>query len=526
VRRGELARTAQPTQITPDAPSAAAATTLAVPRASIAVLPFTNVSGDPSKEYFCDGMAEELIHLLSRVPGLKVPARTSAFAYKGKNVDVRQIARDLGVASVLEGSVRSAGARLRINAQLIDAQTGYHFLSQSFDRESGDIFQLQDEIAAAIVQSLMSHMKIALQQLAGRAPPTRDVEAYQLYLLALSIGVRGGDWTTHRAIELLGQAIALDPGFARALAVRAAMRIALIFYGHPDAVPQAEREARQALSLDSRLGEAHSALGMVSGVRRKWLDAEEHFQAAAGSGGTDIFVYAAYLPACVGYRRRALEVLLVEYARAPAAPLLPALLASASLGLPSSADATMRAVHYADLSLDLGGTKESGPLPIVRLYCGARLGQAKVVNEAARSLAGRLHPDLRALGGAAVLERVGVALTDPAQHGAAVSALCSLTTSDPRRFGPELSVHVIAWLTMLGELDEAYAFATRILDQALQAETMGIFLAWIWLPELLPFRRDARFTGLAQRLGLMEYWLARGPPDECELVGGRLMVHE
>jgi len=120
-------------------------------RASIAVLPFASLSSDPEKDYFGDGIAEELIHLLARVPGLKVPARTSSFAYKGRNVDVRQIARELGVGMLLEGSVRSAGDSIRVTAQLINAESGYHIWSQTFDRRFADVFKLQDELAGAIV---------------------------------------------------------------------------------------------------------------------------------------------------------------------------------------------------------------------------------------------------------------------------------------------------------------------------------------------------------------------------------------
>jgi len=510
-----------PTSRAPKAPDSAA------PRASIAVLPFTNVSGDPSNEYFGDGMAEELIHLLSRVPGLKVPARTSSFAYKGKNVDVRQIARDLGVATVLEGSVRSAGQRLRITAQLIDAETGYHFMSQSFDREAGDIFKLQDEIAAGIVTSLMLHMNVALQQLAARSPPTSDVQAYQLYLLALSIGARGSAEVTLRAIELLGQAHELDPRFAHALAVRATLRVALIFYGYPDAVPQAEREARQALLLDPGISDAHSALGLVSAVRRRWLEAEEHFRAARQTHrGSGLLHYTAFLSASVGYRRRARDILLEEYQRAPAAPLLAALLAATSIGLPLSAGATEDAVHYAQLAVDLGSPKHTGPLPVVHLYCGLRHGRPTEVQEAITMLGTRLPPALQVLGAPHILQQVGSGLTDPTQRAAAVEGLCAFTAAEPKWFGPELSVHVIVWLALLGELDAAYGFAARILDYAVQTQTMGIFFAWIWIPELLPFRCDPRFSDLAQRLGLIEFWKVRGPPDECELVGNRLVVHE
>ena len=121
------------------------------PRQSIAVMPFTNLSGDPSKEYFSDGMSEELLNLLARVPGLQVAARTSSFAYKGREVDVREIGKELGVETVLEGSVRQAGDQVRITAQLIDTETGFHLWSETYDRKLADIFQVQDEIAKSIV---------------------------------------------------------------------------------------------------------------------------------------------------------------------------------------------------------------------------------------------------------------------------------------------------------------------------------------------------------------------------------------
>src|SRR6516164_5937303 len=203
----------------PAAPLAAPATQATNPtRKSIAVLPFASLSSDPEKDYFGDGIAEELIHLLARVPGLKVPARTSSFAYKGRNIDVRQIARELGVGMLLEGSVRSAGDRIRVTAQLIEADTGFHVWSQSYDRRFADIFQLQDELAVAIVQAL----KISLGDRELRplrdAPPTQDVEAYRLFLRAISLR---GVGPNERLIALLNECIARDPGFVRAHAVLA-----------------------------------------------------------------------------------------------------------------------------------------------------------------------------------------------------------------------------------------------------------------------------------------------------------------
>ena len=170
------------------------------PHSSIAVLPFTNLSGDASKDYFSDGMSEELLNLLARVPGLKVASRTSAFAYKGRNVDIRQVGTELGVETVLEGSVRQAGDQVRITAQLIDTESGFHLWSETYDRKLEDIFAVQDEIAQAIVDRLRIQLAPEEQQLAQREKaPTQDVEAYELYLQARAIWKRRGEENLRRA---------------------------------------------------------------------------------------------------------------------------------------------------------------------------------------------------------------------------------------------------------------------------------------------------------------------------------------
>ena len=174
-----------------------------VVRDSIAVLPFANLSQDPDNDYFSDGMSEELLNLLARVPELRVASRTSSFAYKGRNVDVREVARQLGVDTVLEGSVRRSGDRVRITAQLIDAETGYHLWSSTYDRELQDIFAVQDEIARRIVNEI--RLKLGHSQLIGQPEglsQTENVDAYQLYLRGLSLlRLRGID-NLRRAAEL------------------------------------------------------------------------------------------------------------------------------------------------------------------------------------------------------------------------------------------------------------------------------------------------------------------------------------
>jgi len=498
-----------------------------VPGPSVAVLPFANLSGDPEKEYFGDGMADELIHLLSRVPGLKVPARTSSFAYKGKNLHVRDIAGDLGVAAVLEGSVRSAGELIRVTAQLVDATSGYHFWSHSYERQFRDIFQLQDEIASAIVESLCSQMKVALQAPARRVPPTHDPAAYQLYLQGLSMGSLMTAQSSQRAIEMLRRATELDPKFAAAFAAIAHLSLHISMFGLPDAIEEAERAADAALALDPRSGEAHDVLGQVGIRRAAWLRAAAHVRAAQELGyRSDLFnSHFAHLllPASVGHTQNTVRGLREYYGAAPAVPYIPTLLAAATLTLPLAANATQQALAYAELAVDLGMPRSAGPLPVVRAFAALRLGLREDAMRAAQDLGDRLAVAPAAAGGGDVIRTIHAALAGGQQRSIALETLDVFTSAvTSEQIGPELSVLVVAWYTMLGELDRAYGFVERVLRQALTRKTLGFFLPWIWLPELLAFRQDRRFQQLVQGLGLIEYWKQYGPPDECDLRGDLL----
>jgi non-specific serine/threonine protein kinase len=184
----------------------------------IAVLPFSNLSGDPEQEYFGDGMAEEILNALASLPGMRVAARSSAFSFKGKNVDVRTIGRQLEVNRVLEGSVRRAGSRLRINAQLVSAEDGYQLWSQVFDREMTDIFEIQEEIAQAIVVALRDELALPRETPSLVRHGTDDIEAYNSYLRGrYQLGTVDAG-SVRQAIRDLEEAVAADPDFADAWA--------------------------------------------------------------------------------------------------------------------------------------------------------------------------------------------------------------------------------------------------------------------------------------------------------------------
>jgi len=201
-----------------DALSGATAATAPANDKSIAVLPFTDMSEKRDQEYFSDGMAEEIIDLLVKVPELRVPARTSSFYFKGKSTQIPQIARELGVAYVLEGSVRKSGNHLRVTAQLIRADNGYHLWSETYDRQLDDVFKMQDEIAEAVVKALKVSL---LEREAPSAKLTTSSEAYELYLQARSLLNRDNPDDTLKAYADLQQAVSLDPKFALAWATLA-----------------------------------------------------------------------------------------------------------------------------------------------------------------------------------------------------------------------------------------------------------------------------------------------------------------
>jgi eukaryotic-like serine/threonine-protein kinase len=244
---------------------------------SIAVLPFVNLSTDKENEYFSDGLAEEIINALTKVQELRVIARTSAFAFRGKEQCLRTIGERLNVGTVLEGSVRRAGNRIRVTAQLINVADESHLWSERYDREMTDIFAIQDDISLAIANSL----KV---KLAG--PPRRagNVEAFQNYLKGLYWYQRYSQESLAKAKESFEQALMQDPGYAPAHAGLAVFSFglgALSIKRMAEMSPLAKSAAQMALAIDPTLSEAHSVLGLLAGsVEYDWKAAEQHFQAA------------------------------------------------------------------------------------------------------------------------------------------------------------------------------------------------------------------------------------------------------
>ena len=246
---------------------------------SIAVLPFTDMSAEPGNEYFGEGMAEEIINALTSLEALRVAARTSSFAFKGQNVDARTIGQRLDVAAILEGSVRRAGDRLRITAQLINVADGYHLWSQRYDRTMADVFSIQDEISRAIVESLKVKL-LGREDTRLVRPPTDNLDAYNLYLKGRYFWSQRGEGL-QKALDSFARAIEKDPNYAAPLTGIADCNNMLAWYGITpprEAFAAARQAALRALSIDGYSAEAHTSLAFIKLFHDwDWRGAEQGF---------------------------------------------------------------------------------------------------------------------------------------------------------------------------------------------------------------------------------------------------------
>jgi TolB-like protein len=483
---------------------------------SIAVLPFSNITGSPDMDYLGDGMSEELIHKLTRVPGFRVPARTSSFAYKGRHANVRDIARDLNVALVIEGSVRTAGEHIRVTAQVIDARSGYHVWSQTYDRQLADIFALQDELASAVVNALQGDgSSLALREIIS-ATPTHDIEAYQLYLQGSALYSQPSATNIRKAIELCNQAIRRDPSFSRAMCKVALAHIVAAGNGWepwPSALANAEQNADRALAIDPALADARGVLGMVYACRRKWPEAEEYFRAALSVAEINPLTaqtHAIVLLASVGHLREAMREAERAYRIAPA--LAPVLMVHATLHSLAGNDA--EALKYTDFAAAHGWPINVRPFPHIHSVAAVRSG---CYSEAVRWTMEVLSAYRRPAELEALVTTVFRAFAQPAVQNEALAAMAKFFAERSEEVVRTMSLprFLMHWSVVFANLDFAYLVGNRALDHFDAEGAMAVtsFIPHLWIPEFRAFRQDARFRALATRLGLPPYWQRYGPPD-------------
>ena len=277
---------------------------------SIAVLPFTNMSADPEQEYFCDGMAEEIINALTKLDNLRVVARTSAFQFKGQALDLREVGKKLNVTSLLEGSVRKAGDRLRVTAQLINVSDGYHLWSERYDRQMADVFDVQDEIAGSVVEKLK--VELLSGSSARLVKRQTSLEAYQLLLRGRHSLMKGTSEGYGKAFDYLKQALVEQPDYAEALAMTAWVYVwqSILGWAPPnELMPKARDLARRSLALDGGLTDAHGAVAAgLFWYEWDWSGAEREFRVSTelNPGAPDPHTNLSYLLAQMGRSEEAI----------------------------------------------------------------------------------------------------------------------------------------------------------------------------------------------------------------------------
>ncbi len=476
-----------PAAVISGAPTALSAQSSSVERApSIAVLPFANISREEDNDYFSDGLGEEIINVLARIPGLKVIARTSAYAFRGKDLDIRKIAEMLGVRTILEGSVRRAGSRIRVTAQLITAEDGSHLWSERYDREMADVFALQDEIAGAIATALAT--KLAVQSDVSRQH-TPNLGAYEAVLRARYHLNNVTPDSVTRARECLKQAVTLDPQYALPHSVLGGTFVSPSVYGMipaHEAMPLARAEYQKALEIDPKLPEALVGMAAICMFYDyNWKEAGRLFEKAMSRGplpGGARMRYGQYL-FCIGRPEAAIKESETAMQGDPLNLQLRSLLAFALMAADRAADAASECRRV----LELDANYRLGQFCLSLAY--AQLGkieEALAFAEKAYSSA----PWALATAGyvAGLLKRTG-------DDGRAEALLAKL--GDGAAFGAPFGF--VYYHLICSEIEQAADWAEKAMEQR---EPWVIFL--LMLPHAKDLRQSSRWPPLARTMNLPE----------------------
>jgi TolB-like protein/DNA-binding winged helix-turn-helix (wHTH) protein/Tfp pilus assembly protein PilF len=475
----------------------------ALDRRNVAVLPFAGLSEASDDEFFGDGLSEEIMHALGGVSGIRVVAKTSSFGFRATGEDIRAIGRKLNAGSVLEGSVRRDGTRLRVTAQLVDANTGLQEWSESYDRRVSDIFEVQNQISTAIAGRLVGTLAPGARL---SLAPTGDIEAYTLFLRANHLMRQRGAGKLTRAIDLFQQAIARDPNFGRAYAGLAeAYTLQPSYAGSSEkaAHPLALAAAERAESLGE--GTAH-ALGVRAFVHfrsREWQSAKDDFENAIASSPNDSDLlqwYSQYL-ASIGWIERAERAAKAAVSADPLSPVANQRAGVVSLWIndPGAADD-----HFAiasEVGIQGPGLPEAW---IAFLLSEGRFDEARAsLMETQQSRGQSIQ----------WIEPVFAAITKTGSTSAALDALHREYTAG--------KVGVPMYVGALFFIGDADGFYSAMRDVVASGEPFDIEVLFSRAGR--PLRKDLRFVTLMTELGLVEFWDKAGWPDMCARDAGRVV---
>jgi TolB-like protein len=463
---------------------------------SIAVLPFVNMSADADNEYFSDGISEELLNVLAKVSSLHVASRTSAFAYKGKDLPVSEIARALQVDNVLEGSVRKAGNRVRITAQLIDGRSDKHLWSETYERQLDDIFDIQEEISNAIVDALKVALNVNDQQAVSRAQrPTENTQAYELYLQGRYLWRQRKEENILAAIDAFKQAIAIDPGFAIAYEALASAYGSLSSWSNmtsKEALQNAVPYAEKALQLDPKLSEARAIIAESYGEKFQWSEMVEQYEIALQNtpNNPTVIQWFAEIMYNLGYIDLALEAALRAYEIDPASPVLNNVISKIAVG----ADEDEIALKHWKIASELGVSRvANGNIAPLFFKRGEidRIIEMFGVKEDAIPLCLRVRKD------ASLKSQV---LSEYQEKGMGA-------------IGPRWMAFCLAYA---GDIDAAMDILEPI---AMEESWYALNGFWEHTEEANALRQSQRFKQMLIKMGVPAYWREHGWPDLCQPVG-------
>ena len=472
-----------------------------IPPNSVAVLPFVNMSDDPGNEYFSDGITEELLDRLAKLDELSVAARTSSFFFKGKDLPITDIAATLGVRNIVEGSVRKAGNRVRITAQLIDADRGFHLWSETFDRDLTDIFAVQDELANSIARELARLLgagqfivPVDLQS------QTKNLEAYDLFLQGQHQLQLRGEAAIQRSIDLFTKAVEIDSEFARAYEALATAYAILPEYSDESAIEAyaiATGHATRAIELEPSAGGPHGILGYMNMRRWRWMNADPQFYRALELDKNNATVHqwhSNYLNDVL-YGADALLAAQRAHKIDRASPAVNVVLAFNYVLSGNKYNELALKHSAAAKEYGYAGLFEDHMVFVVTLRRGefeqAALKLTRAYQEADKDTSW-ISPFTNAM-------------RDPREVSQALEALATAQANGQASDG-----ELFFRYSLLGRVDEFFALASKHIDD------QRLPYVYTLLPEAGPIRADPRYAELLEKIGLIEFWREFGWPIVCQ----------
>lgn len=470
---------------------------------SIAVLAFEDLSVEGDQAYFSDGVSEEILNSLVKLDNLYVAGRTSSFSFKGQQTDIQSIGAALNVAHVLEGSVRTNGDRVRITAQLIKVDDGYHLWSEVYERQADDIFAIQDEIAKSVAEAL-EVILVGDENNQFVEAPTTDQEAYRLYLQANALLARRVGSNIPRAIDIYQDAVNRDPNFARAWSALASAYAIQPDYDYDidleRAADQARDAANRAIALNPNLAEPHAVLGLIEFDHRNYVAARQAFEKASELDPNDVNVmfWHATLLRSVGDMNAASHISERAMRADPISPLGYVSKATFAFATGDLENATILAERARDLGHPTGN------------YILAKI--AERTGDAVRAQA--LHVESFNESGVSTwftAADVGTLIQGTygvEQDREAALALIDAYIADPRQKRDILAPNILLDVGMVEDALRLFAASQTSLDQ--------FFLLPVWGPGGGPIREHPYFSEFVTAIGLLEYWEVYGLPRNCE----------